>query len=332
MGTLEEKPLISVIVPVYNAEKYLKQCVESILNQTYQNIELILIDDGSTDNSLDICNRYKKADNRVKVITQKNAGAAAARNAGLAVCKGDYLGFVDSDDYIDNDMYDILYDACKRSELDVAQIWCIRVTEDGHKLESQIIHDKMGVEDTIYTSEQAIINFMTGNHSMCTKLYKAHLFKNISLAEGITAEDIAIIIPLYANANGLIDIKQYKYNYRINSNSVTHSELNDRDLKLIEIFEELFQKYSDNELYRKLIAMRILSCTQGIINAILKTNQYIEKEPVYRERLRRYYKSEKNNEYVSKAVLKKIRLYLSCRFLYKMMLKVKTRYYHPSLY
>ena len=100
--------LISVIVPIYNSEKYLPKCIESILSQTYKNLELILINDGSTDNSLNICNYYKSLDNRIIVIDKPNEGVSATRNLGIKIAKGDYLGFVDSDDYIEDNMYEVL--------------------------------------------------------------------------------------------------------------------------------------------------------------------------------------------------------------------------------
>ena len=100
--------LISVIVPVYNVEEYVEKCVLSIINQTYKNLEIILVDDGSTDNSGKICDEIAIKDNRIKVIHKKNGGLSDARNVGIDIAKGDYLGFVDSDDYIDPDMYSIL--------------------------------------------------------------------------------------------------------------------------------------------------------------------------------------------------------------------------------
>ncbi|HAQ0795523.1 TPA: glycosyltransferase, partial [Enterococcus faecium] len=100
---------ISIIVPVYNVEKYLKKCVDSILGQTFTDFELLLIDDGSTDNSGSICDELAKTDNRIKVIHKENGGLSDARNIGIEVAKGDFIGFIDSDDYIDEDMYAFLY-------------------------------------------------------------------------------------------------------------------------------------------------------------------------------------------------------------------------------
>ena len=112
--------LISIIVPIYNVEDYLCKCVDSILTQTYKNIEVILVNDGSIDNCGKICDEYALKDNRVKVIHKKNGGIADARNAGLEICCGDYIGFVDSDDWIAEDMYEVLHDFASSNSLDVA--------------------------------------------------------------------------------------------------------------------------------------------------------------------------------------------------------------------
>src|SRR5665647_2657921 len=102
-------PLISIIVPIYKVENYIRNCVDSILNQTYKNLEVILVDDGSTDNCGNICDEYSLKDNRIKTIHKKNGGLSSARNAGLDVAKGEYIGFIDSDDWIEKDMYESLY-------------------------------------------------------------------------------------------------------------------------------------------------------------------------------------------------------------------------------
>ena len=106
---MNSRPKISVIVPVYNVEKYLDNCINSIVNQTYDNLEILLVDDGSKDNSGSLCDEWALRDNRIKVIHKQNGGASSARNAGLDAATGEYIGFVDADDYIDIDMYEIMY-------------------------------------------------------------------------------------------------------------------------------------------------------------------------------------------------------------------------------
>ena len=115
-----ENNLISIIVPIYNSENYIKKCLDSILAQTYSNLEVILIDDGSTDNSYNICKDYQKKDNRIVLLQQKNAGVSRARNHGLEVAKGEYIGFVDSDDYIEPEMYEILLNSIIESNSKIA--------------------------------------------------------------------------------------------------------------------------------------------------------------------------------------------------------------------
>lgn len=112
--------LISIIVPVYNVESYLEQCIDSILAQTYKNLEIILVDDGSTDRSGEICDRYAEQDSRIRVVHQVNNGSSRARNAGLEICHGDYLGFIDGDDYVAPDMYRILLDNLRREDADIS--------------------------------------------------------------------------------------------------------------------------------------------------------------------------------------------------------------------
>ena len=114
------KELISIIVPVYNVEQYLDDCLISIINQTYKNIEIILIDDGSTDKSGKICDEYAKKDSRIIVIHKENGGVSSARNAGLRIAKGAYIGFVDPDDWIAEDMYEVLYSNAKKYDADVS--------------------------------------------------------------------------------------------------------------------------------------------------------------------------------------------------------------------
>ena len=115
-----EKELISVIIPCYNVEKYIDRCMESVLNQTYRNLEIILVDDGSTDGTGEIIKKYAEHDHRIKILHQKNKGAGAARNAGMEIASGSYIGFVDSDDWIAEDMYEYLIGIIKEEDADIA--------------------------------------------------------------------------------------------------------------------------------------------------------------------------------------------------------------------
>lgn len=125
-------PLISVIVPIYNVEKYLARCVDSIVNQTYKNLEIILVDDGSPDRCPKMCDDYAEKDSRIKVVHKKNGGLSDARNAGMAVATGEYISFIDSDDYVSDDFFECLLDVMNKENSDIAECSVVKLYEDGH--------------------------------------------------------------------------------------------------------------------------------------------------------------------------------------------------------
>ena len=179
--------LISVIVPVYNVEEYVEKCVLSIINQTYKNLEIILVDDGSTDNSGKICDEIAIKDNRIKVIHKKNGGLSDARNVGIDIAKGDYLGFVDSDDYIDYNMYEELFDVIKCHDVDI--VYSNFQTEylDG-RIEGC---GKNSGQIYIRSSLDVLRDMMWDklNCSSCTKLFKRTVFSEYKFPENNIYED-----------------------------------------------------------------------------------------------------------------------------------------------
>ena len=183
------KDKISVIVPVYNVEKYLEKCIWSIINQTYSNLEIILIDDGSTDNSGKICDEFLEHDNRIKVVHKKNGGLSSARNAGLDIATGEYIGFVDSDDWIDVNMYDNLFKVAKQENSDIIECNFQKVY-DG-KEEEVKIYNSFVINS--FNNIEALKQHLNGKYfyrCVWNKLYRRILFKDIRFPEGKVAEDL----------------------------------------------------------------------------------------------------------------------------------------------
>lgn len=213
-------PQISVIVPVYKVEQYLNRCVDSILNQTYTDLEIILVDDGSPDNCPAICDDYAAQDARVKVIHKKNGGLSSARNAGLDAAHGDYIAFVDSDDWVDPEMYEALIKLAEEHDADIVQSeyrfyrpW---------KTENKILDcDNRGTVDC-YTNMEALEALYFGPQMfdgitimVWTKIYKAELLKDIRFVEGYIHEDVEFTPRVLYAAKKIIKYNKSFYNYNI---------------------------------------------------------------------------------------------------------------------
>lgn len=194
----KEQPLISVIVPVYNVEKYLKKCVDSITSQTYKNLEILLVDDGSTDSSGQICNEFEKNDARIKVIHKKNGGLSDARNAGLDRAKGQYYAFIDSDDYIQDNTIEIMLNAIKKNKSEIAVCNMIRFLEEGETVQFYCPTN----HEVLYQGNQ---RYKTLNQpSVCNKLFEAKLFEGIRFPKGKYYEDTFVYHEVLYRANSIV--------------------------------------------------------------------------------------------------------------------------------
>lgn len=186
---------ISVIVPVYNVEKYLSKCVDSIINQTYHNLEIILVDDGSPDRCGEICDEYATKDNRIKVIHKKNGGLSDARNAGIEVAEGGYIAFVDSDDYIASDMMDVLYHRLIKDGSDMALCNFKYIDEKGEEIEER--KNKSPIKDEVITGIDGMKKLSQDKNwyyvIAWNKLYKKEIFDNIRFPKGKIHEDEFVI-------------------------------------------------------------------------------------------------------------------------------------------
>ncbi|MCR8746796.1 glycosyltransferase family 2 protein [Romboutsia lituseburensis] len=225
--------LISIIVPVYNVEKYIHECIDSIINQTYSNIEIILVNDGSTDNSGNICEKYEKKDNRIKVVHKKNGGLSDARNVGIDISNGDYICFIDSDDWINLDMIENLYNLIIRYNADIAQSDYVEVYNKDSMSKNAI------KEDIKFYNSNDMLECLYGEEYVKTvvvwnKMYKKELFNQIRFPKGKLHEDEFTTYKIIHKANMIIDSNLPLYYYRQRENSIMNSNFNIKRLDAID--------------------------------------------------------------------------------------------------
>jgi len=240
------EPLISVIVPVYDMEKYLDECVVSILGQTYSNFELVLVDDGSKDSSGAMIDAWGKKDDRVIAIHKPNGGISSARNRGIDIAKGEYLVFVDSDDYVAPEYLEVLLQTAKDANADMAMCGMYALFQDECCRASS-----MPMETQIFTSQKYMERFYinTGFFSVVwNKIYKKKLFDTVRFSEGRINEDTIITPQLVAQTNKVAYIAEPLYFYRQRKGSIMHFEKKEQGiLNLLHIYEELIQQHEQKK-------------------------------------------------------------------------------------
>lgn len=227
---------ISVIVPVYKAEQYLERCVESILKQTYQNFELILVDDGSPDNSPAMCDKWAEKDDRIRVIHKKNGGASSARNIGIRVAKGNWIAFVDSDDWLNENALKTLYELANGYNVPMA-IGGMRVVQE---YTDKYTVAKQGV--TVLSHTDLMNRFFRLNgepdtHSVCGAIIQRDILKGYAFIEGKMNEDVETCYYLARKCNAAVYTDAPLYNYFKNTEGVTNSRFSKKKLDLIDIWD-----------------------------------------------------------------------------------------------
>ncbi len=237
-------PKISIIVPVYNAELYIHQCIDSILAQTYKNFELILVNDGSKDNSGSICNEYCKVDDRIRVFHKENGGQSSARNHGLNNATGDYIGFIDSDDWIDPEMYSKLINSAKEVNADIVACNLLVMNPNGSFRE----YNKHAM-DFIFSRDEALRELYKNEmltFSPCNKIYRRELFIGQRFKEESILEDLDISYKIIFKANKIFYIKDALYFYRFNNNSTMRSEFSEKRLDEYIVRKEMYIFYKEH--------------------------------------------------------------------------------------
>jgi len=227
--------MISIIVPIYQVEQYLCQSIESILNQTYKQFELLLIDDESTDTSGKICDEYATSDSRIRVFHIKHSGLSVARNKGIEEARGEWIGFVDSDDWIEPEMYNSLLSAVEQSGADIAV--CGFVSSTGKE---------SILTGGTYSSDQAMRKLLDSsiNNTVWNKLYRRELFNTIRFPEDRNFEDIAIQHLLLHRASSITVIEDIAYHYRVREGSIAHTYSVQNLLDFAVAYMDRFQFYS----------------------------------------------------------------------------------------
>lgn len=229
--------LVSVVVPIYNVESYLKECVDSILFQTYKNIEVILVDDESPDSCGKMCDDYAKMDTRIKVVHKKNGGLSDARNAGMKVATGDLITFVDSDDYISKDFIEILFEAMLENKSDIAIANMKRTSKRDEK------NTSTAWKTSNFKSEDALISMLYGTPfgtSACGKLFKRNLFKGVEFPYGKFSEDLFTIYKTILKSKNVtyVEFDGYFYYYR-DEGSIVVSGYKEKHLEALDAVDDI---------------------------------------------------------------------------------------------
>lgn len=274
---MDKESLISVIVPVFNIEKFVGKCIEGLIRQTYHNLEIILVDDGSTDESGLICDEYAKIDARIKVIHKQNEGLSDARNSGLEVCEGEYIGFVDGDDWIANDMYEFLYRTLVSHNADVA-VCGHYLEDDGGVYASECADGSLEV----YNCREAVCAVVIDEkiHSFAwDKLYKKELFDGIKYPAGRYVQDIFTTYRVFMKANKVVCNNQPKYYYYQRKDSIQRtrgSKLNWDQFCVYKESAEILKK--DYPELRELLVTRLASFGVAAYNSLLLNRELSEEE------------------------------------------------------
>lgn len=284
------EPLISIVVPVYRVEAYLKRCVDSLRSQTYANLEIILVDDGSPDGCPAICDSYAEQDGRIRVIHQKNAGLSGARNAGIDIAKGEYLAFVDSDDYVSPDFIRSMYELLQETGCAIAQ--CRFAYVQGEPLKSEPsssvrIYRGESLMEQLYGPEEEATYFVVA----WNKLYRRELFEQIRYPLGRIHEDEATTYRLFHAGKKLAFLDRALYGYYTeNAGSIT-SVFSEKRLQWLDAHEERIIFLRENG-YERLLPQAYRKLCDACITFYFRCTDEVEDAPrirkALRERLKQY--------------------------------------------
>ena len=296
---IEKDELISIIVPAYNVESLVERCLYSLCVQTYQNIEIVVVDDGSTDKTGQVCRDYAKKDSRIVVVTQENGGLSAARNKGIQVAHGNYYMFVDSDDYINHNMTSILYSNLQEHEADIAMCDFVKIYEGEEDYKQLIFQNEAPGQIFLYESEQVMeLLWTVGQQTViaCNKLFKKEVFENLYFPVGLVHEDEHLIHHLLDRCKRFVyDNRQLYYYLQRKEGSLTSvinwKNIHGSTLAFIDRICFFEKKQDEHHLYKSL--ERLTKYIVWKYKFLDKAEQKKELISMFRKYIFFYKKSEK---------------------------------------
>ena len=327
---------ISIIVPIYNVEEQLEICINSILNQTFSNFELILVNDGSPDNCGKICDEYQKKDNRIKVIHKENGGLSAARNSGIEIATGKYIAFVDSDDIIHPRMYEILFECINKSNSDIVQCK-FKKFKSLDEVKDDL--DNYNGYFKKYDNKTAIMDMIDNNDinvNSWNKLYKSELFETLRFPKGKIHEDEFLTYKLLYNSRKITYVDEELYYYYQNDNGIMNGSSILKRLDRIEALEERSRFFLENEernLYDKSNSALFFALNK--LYFIFKRNYQLKNDKENIEKLKDKIKETsillENNKYLSSInskiikIINKNNIFIDIYYIQNYLLSIKYR-------
>lgn len=330
----QNNKLISVIVTAYNIKTYLPRCLDSLLRQTYKNLEVIVVDDGSTDGTAAVCDRYAEENPKIRVIHKENGGPSAARNAGVAIAKGDYIGYVDGDDWTEPDMYQAMLTACLMNDADIAICAYRQVGKGGEEIRP--------TGDTLALSrEEALEIYISGHpqyhiyHSVWSKLFRREVIKNIDFPEGRKSEDIMYTTWAMTKASKCVFLDTPYYNYMMDrENSIMNTRLDERRFQdeipfwkeqaeyLAQLGMQELSRKAYYQFYRKMLFYYIDFKDLEMNCAARELAKFLKQE---KEQIRGIYE----NSFVAKGDKARMKVFLFCPGVYYGIVKLYDRFVIP---
>lgn len=284
-----KQSLVSIVIPVYNVEPYLRECLDSVVSQSYKNLEILIVDDASTDGSYEICNEYAQRDERIRLFKNEvNRGLSVTRNIALDNAHGDYIGFVDSDDFIDTNMYDIMVKRLEADNSDMVMCNYFWTDESGKKTSHYVSFNR---GRKLRGVEKIRENVLTINNCVWDKLFKKHLFENIRFPEGRYYEDIFIMHELFDKAKSVSITGESLYCYRRRSTGITLCSVKPEHFDIVDAYIAKYiyvsEKYPDEKKMTDKLAESVISNMIHCINRVVDEEVLDEFKDIIKEKMNR---------------------------------------------